>query len=66
MDVKFIATIECRADNIDERRSQEEIKKMFETLFEEYCGIYANVEVSGLTYINTDNSECGQAIEWGE
>ena len=57
MDVKFIATIECRADNIDKRQSQEEIVKVLETLFEEECGIHANVEVSGLTYINTEDSE---------
>ena len=56
MDVKFIATIECRADDITRRRSSEEIAKTFETLFEEECGIHANVEISGLTYINTEDN----------
>ena len=57
MDVKFVATIECRADNIDKRRSQEEIAKTLETLFEEECGIHANVKISGLTYLRREKGE---------
>ena len=54
MDVKFIVKAECRADNIDVKRTSSEITKMIELLLDEWCGIKAVVKVSGLTYIGDE------------
>lgn len=51
MDVKFSLKAECRADNIDVKRTTEETVKMIEMLFDEWCGIKAVVEIEGMTYI---------------
>jgi len=52
MDVKFLISAECRADNIDKKRSAEEIEKMIEKLLDGWCGIKAVASVTGLTYVN--------------
>lgn len=57
MDVKFIVKAECRADNINVKRTSSEITKMIELLFDEWCGIKAVVEVSGLIYIGDEQED---------
>ena len=54
MDVKFNITGECRADNIDLRCTEDEIKEQIVELFNDYCGIKAYIKVSNLTYIHTE------------
>ena len=51
MDVKFIIRAECRADDIDIKRTAGEIKKELESCLYDLLGIRAVVEVSGLTYV---------------
>lgn len=53
MDVKFNITAECRADDIDLQRTEDEIKEQIVELFNEF-GIKAVVDVSDLTYIDTE------------
>ena len=57
MDVKFLVNAECIADNIDVKRSAAEITKMLEEVLENWVGIKAVVEVSGLTYLNETEDE---------
>ena len=57
MDVKFLVKAECRADNIDVRRSAAEITKMLKDVLENWVGVKAVVEVSGLTYLNEAEGE---------
>lgn len=51
MDVKFIMNAEIRIDNVVVKHSAKDIAKKLEYLFAD-AGITANIEVSGLTYIN--------------
>lgn len=54
MDVKFVVKADCRADNIDKIRTAEETAKMITILLKDWCGVIANVEVTGMTYIGGD------------
>ena len=57
MDVKFILRAECRADNIDKKRTAEETAEMITNLLEDWCGIKANVEVTDMTYIHESEEQ---------
>lgn len=54
MNVYFTVKANCRADNIDTKRTAEETAKMITMLLEDWCGVIANVEVTGMTYIGED------------